>query len=168
MQMLMLDVLWYVSLRGMIWSFGFQMRNLARPPLSLESPTVTFSLCKHCPGGSCCRCLSLFADLSWRPPPPGRGPHTALLPQCHQRTTSGPPPFKSQLKFFFCRVIRNLWCQFLQAKMSYLWEDIASTSSHVALWNKIIYMSCFVYQTSGLGGWKNEKLGFLKCSVNSL
>ena len=35
--------------RGMMCSLGFQIMNLARPPESRESPTLTFSLVRHWP-----------------------------------------------------------------------------------------------------------------------
>ena len=59
------------SLRGMRCSLGFQIINLARPPESRESPTLTFSLVRHCPGQKCQYCtndfLSIRSHPSWHP-----------------------------------------------------------------------------------------------------
>ena len=55
------------SLRGMRCSLGFQIINLARPPESRESPTLTFSLVRHCPGEKCQHCTNDFIPIRSHP-----------------------------------------------------------------------------------------------------
>ena len=50
-------------IRGIRCSLGFQIINLARPPESRESPTLTFNLVRHWPEQS-------FLNCFIAPPPP--------------------------------------------------------------------------------------------------
>ena len=133
-------------------SLGFQIMNLARPPESRESPTLTFSLVRHWPKNIprcspghekfqiavCLKTVKISILLrSLTHPDVLAAPFKTLVKadfSCfHLRRKHFKSPLGKGLgrKGVFCK------CQNVRDSRAtgYLWEDISRPSSHVSLKN---------------------------------
>ena len=116
------------DLRGIRCSLGFQIMNLARPPESRESPTVTFSLVKHWP--ECCFLYSPASKLDLTHPHVLSAPFEAFV------LTNLP------LLHFCCKYLKGslepkyliyISVSFEILRFCHLWKDISWPPSHVSL-----------------------------------